>query len=149
MLRTCWSHTPTKRPMAGEIVELFYNNPRLVSPSIDVPLASIQEERSDSLELFPKPKNPQFSSSLTAFNDIHTNNSPIIDKYSPIQDTTDPLLVNAHKDGLLEDLKQFGNETECKESFPFLGNYTPPGYVVLDHTAQGGEYCNISGGSFL
>ena len=29
------------------------NNPRLVSPCIDVPLASVQIERTDSLELIP------------------------------------------------------------------------------------------------
>merc|ERR1719382_791386 len=29
----------------------LYNNPRLVSPCIDVPLASVQVERSDSLEM--------------------------------------------------------------------------------------------------
>ena len=30
------------------------NNPRLVSPCIDVPLASVQVERTDSLELIPR-----------------------------------------------------------------------------------------------
>ena len=50
LLRTCWSPTPTKRPSASEIVELLYNNPRLVSPCIDLPLASVQIERpEDSL----------------------------------------------------------------------------------------------------
>lgn len=29
-------------------------NPRLISPSIDVPLASVQVERTDSLEMIPK-----------------------------------------------------------------------------------------------
>jgi len=33
-------------------------NPRLVSPSIDVPLASVQVERTDSLEMIPKPGGP-------------------------------------------------------------------------------------------
>jgi len=56
LLKSCWSRTPTKRPAAGEIVELLYNNPRLVSPCIDVPLASVQIERTDSLELIPSAK---------------------------------------------------------------------------------------------
>ena len=30
------------------------NNPRLVSPCIDVPLASVQVERTDSLEMIPR-----------------------------------------------------------------------------------------------
>ena len=37
-------------------MELLYNNPRLVSPCIDVPLASVQIERTDSLELIPSAK---------------------------------------------------------------------------------------------
>ena len=45
--------TPTKRPSASEIVEVLGNNPRLVSPCIDVPLASVQVERTDSLEMIP------------------------------------------------------------------------------------------------
>ena len=56
MLNSCWSRTPTKRPTAAEIAELLYNNPRLVSPCIDVPLASVQIERTDSLEMIPTPK---------------------------------------------------------------------------------------------
>ena len=56
LLKTCWSPTPTKRPSASEIVELLTNNPRLISPCIDVPLASVQIERTDSLELMPLSK---------------------------------------------------------------------------------------------
>merc|ERR1711971_1346209 len=51
LLTSCWNRSPTKRPTAAEIAELLYNNPRLVSPCIDVPLASVQVERSDSLEM--------------------------------------------------------------------------------------------------
>ena len=46
LLQSCWSYSPSRRPTAGEIVELLFNCPRLVSPSIDVPLASVQIERS-------------------------------------------------------------------------------------------------------
>ena len=42
LLTSCWNRSPTKRPTAAEIAELLYNNPRLVSPCIDVPLASVQ-----------------------------------------------------------------------------------------------------------
>ena len=53
MLQSCWDVTHTKRPSASEIVEVLGNNPRLVSPCIDVPLASVQIERTDSLEMIP------------------------------------------------------------------------------------------------
>lgn len=57
--------TPTKRPTASEIVELLSNNPRLISPCIDVPLASVQVERTDSLELIPSVRKPSGSVSQT------------------------------------------------------------------------------------
>ena len=67
LLRSCWQKTPTKRPTASEIVELLSNNPRLISPCIDVPLASVQVERTDSLELIP---NVRKTSSGTAANQV-------------------------------------------------------------------------------
>ena len=45
LLQSCWSYSSSRRPTAAEIVELLFNCPRLVSPSIDVPLASVQIER--------------------------------------------------------------------------------------------------------
>lgn len=57
--------TPTKRPTASEIVELLANTPRLISPCIDVPLASVQVERTDSLELIPSVRKPSGSISQT------------------------------------------------------------------------------------
>ena len=57
--------TPTKRPTASEIVELLSNNTRLISPCIDVPLASVQVERTDSLELIPSVRKPSGSVSQT------------------------------------------------------------------------------------
>ena len=69
LLSSCWDQIPTKRPTASEIAELLGGienlslittlhlapgSPRLVSPSIDVPLASVQVERTDSLEMIPR-----------------------------------------------------------------------------------------------
>ena len=53
LLQSCWDIAPTKRPSASEIAEVLGNNPRLVSPCIDVPQASVQIERTDSLEMIP------------------------------------------------------------------------------------------------
>ena len=64
-LQSCWNMTATKRPTASEIVELLSNNPRLISPCIDVPLASVQVERTDSLELIPSVRKPSGSVSQT------------------------------------------------------------------------------------
>jgi len=76
LLKSCWSRTATKRPTAAEIVELLYNNPRLVSPCIDVPLASVQMERTDSLELIPGTKKSPVHTTI-----IPTNHSSE-EKYS-------------------------------------------------------------------
>ena len=65
LLKSCWCMIPTKRPTASEIVELLSNNTRLISPCIDVPLASVQVERTDSLELIPSVRKPSGSVSQT------------------------------------------------------------------------------------
>ena len=113
MLRTCWSHTPTKRPTAGEIVELFYNNPRIVSPSIDVPLASIQVERSDSIEMFPKIKNNQTGLKINLKNSQESLMEGISD--NPMQGR--------------------GEEEWSTFLGPSNSGAAMSGYVVLDHTA--------------
>ena len=46
LLHRCWTHRPTGRPSASEIMKLLSLHPRLVSPCIDVPLASVQMEDS-------------------------------------------------------------------------------------------------------
>ena len=51
LLQSCWNQMPTKRPTASEVAELLNNNPQLVTPCVDVPLASVQIERTDSLDL--------------------------------------------------------------------------------------------------
>lgn len=65
MLKSCWQMTATKRPTASEVVELLSNTPRLICPCIDIPLASVQVERTDSLELIPSVRKPSGSVSRT------------------------------------------------------------------------------------
>merc|ERR1719458_1351340 len=65
LLKSCWSKTPTQRPTASEVVELLSNTPRLICPCIDIPLASVQVERTDSLELIPSVRKPSGSVSRT------------------------------------------------------------------------------------
>lgn len=51
LLKSCWALEPQKRPQASEIVEFLANNPRIVSPCLDIPLASVQLEGTDQLEI--------------------------------------------------------------------------------------------------
>lgn len=55
LMKACWSLSYIKRPTALEVVEFISNYPKLVTPSLDVPLASVQipETDSDQLELLP------------------------------------------------------------------------------------------------
>ncbi|CAL8112812.1 unnamed protein product [Orchesella dallaii] len=51
LLKGCWSIDAQKRPAAAVIVEFLANNPRIISPSLDMPLASVQLEGTDQLEI--------------------------------------------------------------------------------------------------
>lgn len=55
LLKECWNLSCVKRPLATEIVELLHQKPKLVTPSLDVPLASVQifETDSDQLDTIP------------------------------------------------------------------------------------------------
>lgn len=55
LMKACWNASYMKRPTASEVAEFISNYPKLVTPSLDVPLASVQiaETDSDQLELLP------------------------------------------------------------------------------------------------
>lgn len=55
LMKACWNQDYKKRPNASEVAEFISNYPRLLSPCLDVPLASVQmaETDSDQFELLP------------------------------------------------------------------------------------------------
>ena len=114
--------TSTKRPAASEIAELLSNNPRLISPCIDVPMASVQVERTDSLEMIPSNRKPSGSLSVNQRTSVilrkgqpasavHSrDNSSGREPYSPLNgipngssvvklDVREPLLANGQVRG--------------------------------------------------
>lgn len=61
LMKACWNLSYKKRPTASEVAEFISSYPRLITPCLDVPLASVQiiEMNSNDLELLPglKPYN--------------------------------------------------------------------------------------------
>lgn len=55
LMKACWNLSYLKRPTATEVAEFITSYPKLVTPSLDVPLASVQiaETESDQLEFLP------------------------------------------------------------------------------------------------
>lgn len=68
LMRACWNAQYKKRPSASEITEFISNYPRLVTPSLDVPLSSVQmpDTESDQLELLPGLRKRHTKNELTS-----------------------------------------------------------------------------------
>jgi hypothetical protein len=146
---------PTKRPSAGEIVELLLKNPRVVSPCIDVPLASVQIERTDSLEMLPKPrKKPEETVKKVAGLKPRPKQLSPEDQgygsgaYSPMgglgagdggPGPGEPLMMGHEKDEAMGDTGSTATfPGSSQDSSPYIlanvGSYVPEGYIVLDHS---------------
>jgi len=138
LLRSCWSHTPSKRPTAGEIVELLNSNPRLVSPCIDVPLASVQIERADEADLGPrhgKPPSLQSQTSKLQLIPADVRERSQDTAYSPMKGTrvfTEEELSDVQGgigDPLIGDNQSYTSE----DMSPCVGSYVQAGYILVDH----------------
>lgn len=66
LIKSCWNLEFKKRPQASEIVEFLANNPRLLSPCLDVPLSSVEFEDTGQLELNLPTNLRKFSVTLTS-----------------------------------------------------------------------------------
>lgn len=91
-MKSCWNQDGKLRPAASEIVEFLANNPRLISPCLDVPLSSVQTEESDQLEInIPTPcrkfsSSFNFKSSLPNGFNVESNSPPVHLQQQPLTD---------------------------------------------------------------
>jgi len=164
LLKSCWHMTATKRPTASEIAELLSNNPRLISPCIDVPLASVQVERTDSLELIPSVRNPKGmvsqtnrpqlglrrsrgpldGTSLPPTVNENSKGSSISAPYSPMSGVPcgNGFLLNGGSPSSFKmvDLTReplLPSSQLCRSTTPPpVGSYVPPGYILVDHGSK-------------
>lgn len=82
LMRACWNAQYKNRPSASEITEFISNYPRLVTPSLDVPLSSVQmpDTESDQLELLPGLRKRHTKNELTSsstLNNLDENSSTL------------------------------------------------------------------------
>ncbi|XP_046676612.1 receptor-type guanylate cyclase gcy-4-like [Homalodisca vitripennis] len=78
LMRSCWNVDYKKRPKASEIVEFIANNPRLLQPCLEGPLASVQIDDSGSVDLLHTERTRKFSFSLRKRNSSGVFNSPFV-----------------------------------------------------------------------
>ena len=148
-------------------MELLLKHPRVVSPCIDVPLASVQIERTDSLEMMPKPKRAPDTGSqrakmphLKAANkakELNPEDQGYGSAYSPMNGKEENISLGVREPLMME---SFCQEEELKgddgtssvtfpgstESSPYIlahvGSYVPAGYIMLDHSPMSINECS-------
>ncbi|XP_024935475.1 uncharacterized protein LOC107275141 isoform X2 [Cephus cinctus] len=86
LIRSCWTVDHTKRPTAPEIVDFLATYPRILAPCLDVPLASVQLQHTDQINI-QLPENLQkFSISLSKFKLTSTGVMPFEMPNPPLLD---------------------------------------------------------------
>jgi len=149
LLQNCWNYTSGRRPTAAEIVELLYENPRLVSPCIDVPLASVQIERSDEIELISKQRKPSHAQSLLPqlSKEAPTEMSPEDAGYSSSEYS--PMHNGAGGQNISEEREEEDVGEEDPTGTPLLSTSNQSHDDYYHHEEEMSSYATTNGGSYL
>ncbi|XP_068980549.1 uncharacterized protein [Bombus flavifrons] len=120
LMYSCWRTDHTKRPTAPEIVDFLATNPRILSPCLDVPLASVQIEHTGQLEIQLNENIRKFSLSWPPEN-FTTRSSTSTS--SPVAISSPPLLdINSHDDKQNQDTLLGTGLSDVESSRPLLSN---------------------------
>ncbi|KRT86135.1 protein kinase [Oryctes borbonicus] len=115
-LKSCWNQESKRRPKASEIVEFLANNPQLISPCIEGPIAAVEMEGTDDLEVH-LPGEFRKQSSVTS-------------RHFPNGDITRSQTIQINNEADMIQLEHVcTREPLLKSSTSFTGNTT--GYVHL------------------
>lgn len=145
MIKSCWNLDSKKRPKASQIVEFLANNPRLISPCLDVPLASVQMENTGQLELHLPEKYRKCSLSISGTQEHCVPNGVVIDG-GVVRQTS---LPNPTDNGIAVSIQL---DTNCVHE-PLLGTrrtnsqlnlskYVKMQHAPTDSGCNSDDYCN-------
>ncbi|XP_076168527.1 uncharacterized protein LOC143147294 isoform X3 [Ptiloglossa arizonensis] len=130
MMYSCWCTDHTKRPTAPDIVDFLATNPRILSPCLDVPLASVQIEHTGQIEMQLTENNRKFSLSWPS---QHLTTQSSTSTSSPLEIPSPPLLdINCQDDKQNEESLLGDMVCDLESSRPLLLNteVSPLGPVV-------------------
>ncbi|XP_014480221.1 PREDICTED: uncharacterized protein LOC106747328 [Dinoponera quadriceps] len=122
LMYSCWNVDHTKRPTAPYIVDFLATNPRIVSPCLDVPLASVQLENTAQLDI-------QLAENIRKFSLSWPPQCPPSQMHgSKSLDSPTPLLLdlNCHDDDHNLDPLLAGQSYEQDSSSPLLDPMRTP-----------------------
>lgn len=100
LIKSCWHKESKKRPPASEIVEFLANNPRLLSPCLDVPLSSVQMEDTGEISITGG-KAQKFSMGLRQRSSSHEIAEPLLPSPGRYRPTRGSSLGEEPQDSLL------------------------------------------------
>lgn len=123
LMYSCWRLDHIKRPTAPEIVEFLATNPRILSPCLDVPLASVQIEHTGQLDIELPENLRKFSLSWSPQNSTTrpaSTSSPFGVPYPPLLD------INDHDDKPIQNSIMGNGIADAESSRPLLLNANEP-----------------------
>ncbi|KAJ8916169.1 hypothetical protein NQ315_016308 [Exocentrus adspersus] len=95
LIKSCWVKEPKDRHKASEIVAFLANNPKVVEPCLDAPLASVQLEDSNQAELGLPTEFREFRKSSTSSKsspvkpNVTIEMEPVLPLYQPVDEKSD------------------------------------------------------------